>query len=91
MDRNWLTVRATAEDASAKYLHLANPSEDRLRFAAIRDRVAKWQAMVDESRNGGELWEIHTPKERAPGGGASDGVALVRGREIVEYIITIKR
>jgi hypothetical protein len=84
--KEWLTRRVTVEEAeSANMVQNERLGPDPVPFGFINHR---WKQLVARMAPGDELWEFSSSPESWANLAGRSGVALVRGGEVIDSIIT---
>jgi hypothetical protein len=82
----WLTRRLTVEEAEeAHAVSDERLGPDPVPFGFLNGR---WRALLEGREEGDELWEFRSPPETWEALAGREGIALVRGGEIVDVLTT---
>jgi hypothetical protein len=86
MDKDWLKRKLTIEEAEAENL----VADSRLGPTPIPFGFCyyEWESLIAEMQPGDELWEFSSSRESWKHLCGRSGIALVRGGEIVQMMIT---
>jgi hypothetical protein len=86
--KDWLQKRLTVAEAEAAHM-VRNDwlGPDPVPFGFVN---GKWRALVAEMQNGDELWAFSSSRESWAHFGGRAGIALVRGGEVVDTLVTAR-
>jgi len=86
ISKSWLQKKITLQEAETTHL----VKDDRLGPKPIPFGFVNglWKAMIAKMKEGDELWEFCSPDESWQDLAGREGIALIRNRQVIDYILT---